>query len=178
MLAKITLAPGQIGYHDPVSNVHLTLANPTAVVPMSANTTALKEAVRAGTIMLLFGTLSATLDHKELREKEVLSFSKRMNLHRPVVNPNVTTVVKPVVIEEKIEEPELQKENVVLNETVPEETLISLNDVVIQTEPEEVKPEPEVHEEKPEPKKAAPRRRRSHKKEEQPVKEPEIPSEE
>lgn len=89
MLAKITLAPGQIGFHDALSNIHLTVANPTAVVPVGANTEHLKEAVKDGKILLLTGTLSSTLKHREVEPKESIQFAKRMNLHRPVVNQNV-----------------------------------------------------------------------------------------
>lgn len=89
MLAKITLAPGQIGFHDALSNIHLTVANPTAVVPVGANTEHLKEAVKDGKILLLTGTLSSTLKHREVKPKESIQFAKRMNLHRPVVNQNV-----------------------------------------------------------------------------------------
>lgn len=89
MLAKITLAPGQIGFHDALSNIHLTVANPTAVVPVGANTEHLKEAVKDGKILLLTGTLSSTLKHREIKPKESIQFAKRMNLHRPVVNQNV-----------------------------------------------------------------------------------------
>lgn len=89
MLAKITLAPGQIGFHDTLSNIHLTVANPTAVVPVGANTEHLKEAVKDGKILLLTGTLSSTLKHREVKPKESIQFAKRMNLHRPVVNQNV-----------------------------------------------------------------------------------------
>lgn len=89
MLAKITLAPGQIGFHDALSNIHLTVANPTAVVPVGANTEHLKEAVKDGKILLLTGTLSSTLKHREVKPKESIQFAKRMNLRRPVVNQNV-----------------------------------------------------------------------------------------
>lgn len=89
MLAKITLAPGQIGFHDALSNIHLTVANPTAVVPVGANTEHLKEAVKDGKILLLTGTLSSTLKHREIKSKESIKFAKRMNLRRPVVNQNV-----------------------------------------------------------------------------------------
>lgn len=89
MLAKITLAPGQIGFHDALSNIHLTVANPTAVVPVGANTEHLKEAVKDGKILLLTGTLSSTLKHREVKQKESIQFAKRMNLRRPVVNQNV-----------------------------------------------------------------------------------------
>ena len=89
MLAKITLAPGQIGFHDALSNIHLTVANPTAVVPVGANTEHLKEAVKDGKILLLTGTLSSILKHREVKPKESIQFAKRMNLHRPVVNQNV-----------------------------------------------------------------------------------------
>ena len=89
MLAKITLAPGQIGFHDALSNIHLTVTNPTAVVPVSANTEHLKEAVKDGKILLLTGTLSSILKHREVKPKESIQFAKRMNLYRPVVNQNV-----------------------------------------------------------------------------------------
>ena len=109
MLAKITLAPGQIGFHDALSNIHLTVANPTAVVPVGANTEHLKEAVKDGKILLLTGTLSSTLKHREVKPKESIQFAKRMNLHRPVVNQNVVDSRQKKVETSKVK-PEVKKE--------------------------------------------------------------------
>lgn len=112
MLAKITLAPGQIGYHDALSNVHLTLAEPTAVVPTGANTTHLKKAVKDGKILLISGTLSSTVNHRELKQKEVAAFTKHVGgIKRPVINQNVVNARKEaakkaeVKLEKKVETP-------------------------------------------------------------------------
>ena len=92
MLAKIMLAPGQIGFHDALTNVHLTVSNPYAVVFPEMNTTYLKEAVKKGQIVLVCGTLTSIVNHKELNEKEekeLLKFLKQQKLKHPTLNQNV-----------------------------------------------------------------------------------------
>ena len=110
MLAKITLAPGQIGYHDALSNVHLTLAEPTAVVPTGANTTHLKKAVKDGKILLISGTLSSTVNHRELKQKEVAAFTKRVGIKRPVINQNVVHARKEAIKKEETPKVEVKEE--------------------------------------------------------------------
>lgn len=56
-IAKICLAPGNIGFYDPLSRIHLTLGAPTAYVPSGTNCASLRRNVRNGVIRLLEGTL-------------------------------------------------------------------------------------------------------------------------
>lgn len=56
-IATIKLAPGQVGFYDPLSRIHLTLGNPTATVYSGTNCAALRRNVKAGILRILDGTL-------------------------------------------------------------------------------------------------------------------------
>lgn len=57
VIATIKLAPGQVGFYDPLSRIHLTLGNPTATVYSGTNCATLRRNVKAGIIRILDGTL-------------------------------------------------------------------------------------------------------------------------
>ena len=61
MIARITLAPGQIGYYDEVSQIRLTAGSPSADITPGVNTTQLRHDVHAGKIRLVYGTLTPTV---------------------------------------------------------------------------------------------------------------------
>lgn len=57
VIGVIRLAPGQVGYYDELTGIHLTLRRPQAEVYNYMNTVALIRAVRAKIIVLVSGTL-------------------------------------------------------------------------------------------------------------------------
>lgn len=57
VIATIKLAPGQVGFYDPLSRIHLTLGNPVATVYSGTNCAALRRNVKSGIIRILDGTL-------------------------------------------------------------------------------------------------------------------------
>lgn len=68
-IAVIALAPGQCGFHDSISGIRLSLAEKEAKVTAGMNTTGLVEAVKAGKITVVSGSLgSETFMHKEATE--------------------------------------------------------------------------------------------------------------
>ena len=60
-IAKIRLAPGKVGFYDPLSNIHLTLGSPEAYVPSGTNCAALRRNFRNGLIELKEGTLGGDI---------------------------------------------------------------------------------------------------------------------
>lgn len=56
-IAKIKLAPGRVGFYDPLSRIHLTLGSPYAYVKSGTNCSALRRNVRNGLITIEEGTL-------------------------------------------------------------------------------------------------------------------------
>lgn len=60
----ITLAPGQAGFYDELTGVHLNLSNKEARILSSANTMGLVKAVKAGKILVVSGSLGLeTIDY-------------------------------------------------------------------------------------------------------------------
>ena len=56
-IAKIRLNPGNVGFYDEVSRIHLTLGRPEALVPSGTNCANLRRGVKAGTISVVEGSL-------------------------------------------------------------------------------------------------------------------------
>lgn len=71
MVAQITLASGQLGFYDEISNIRLTPSNPTKSIAYGTNTLGLKKAVEEGKIILLNGTLDTIVHHHVSKARPV-----------------------------------------------------------------------------------------------------------
>lgn len=71
MVAQITLASGQLGFYDEISNIRLTPSNPTRSIAYGTNTLGLKKAVEEGKIILLNGTLDTIIRHHVSKARPV-----------------------------------------------------------------------------------------------------------
>lgn len=60
VIATVRLAPGQVGFYDDLTRIHLTIQNPEKHVLSGHNTTNLKTAVRSKRLLLLNGSLDAS----------------------------------------------------------------------------------------------------------------------
>lgn len=56
-IAEIRLAPGQVGFYDELTNIHLTLSRPFATVYQGMNTSRLQQSVNSGRLILVQGSL-------------------------------------------------------------------------------------------------------------------------
>nr|DAX45879.1 MAG TPA: hypothetical protein [Caudoviricetes sp.] len=61
ILARIKLAPGRVGFYDPLSRIHLTLGRPHANVISGTNCANLRRNVKTGVLLLLDGTLGGDI---------------------------------------------------------------------------------------------------------------------
>lgn len=92
-IAVIALAPGQCGFHDSISGIRLSLAEKEAKVTAGMNTTGLVEAVKAGKITVVSGSLgSETFMHKEATEAipayyRIMAAQARWHNIKPSVEP-------------------------------------------------------------------------------------------
>lgn len=105
-IAKIRISAGNPGWYDPLTNIHLTITRPEALVYEGQNVSNIKLAVTHKTIYVVDG---------ELEPKVIIQ--------EPVVQEEVREVVKPA-IEEKIEKEvkvEEPQEEVVEEEVIEEE---------------------------------------------------------
>lgn len=57
-IAKVKLSPGEVGFFDELTRIHLTIANPEAVVYKDMNTENIKVSVASGRLILTGGTLT------------------------------------------------------------------------------------------------------------------------
>jgi hypothetical protein len=57
VIGIVRLAPGQVGYFDDLTRIHLTIASPEKPVVSGMNTNNLKRAVKSGRILLVNGSL-------------------------------------------------------------------------------------------------------------------------
>ena len=56
-IAVIRLAPGQVGYYDELSRIHLTIGNPERAVYAGTNCSQLRKSVKSGRLRLISGSL-------------------------------------------------------------------------------------------------------------------------
>lgn len=62
IIAVVKLSRNKIGYYDPLTRIHLTIADPTAEVTSDLNVSNLKEALKYGVIQVTKGDLDGETD--------------------------------------------------------------------------------------------------------------------
>ena len=142
IIAKIKLNPGNGGYFDPISRIHLTHGNPFADVLAGTNTTGLKKAVWNRRISLISGSLGPI----EPPFKLVKDASGRM-----VLVPNNTEnkkqeevkVEKPKKEELKVEEVKEEIVEEVKEEKVEEPVVEETKEEIVEETAEEIVEEAE-----------------------------------
>lgn len=68
-IAKIKLAPGNVGWYDSLTNIVLTKAKPEAIVYSGKNIINIKKAIKEGKVLLQEGSLSS-YQNKATEEKK------------------------------------------------------------------------------------------------------------
>ena len=139
IIATIALAPGRVGFFDPLSSIHLTLGNPTAHVYSGTNCANLRRNVKCGILRLLDGTLGA-----EVPPFKIVEVNGQLKLAS-----NAAAEMKPVYAEEKadekvpekVEEAKAEKPAAPAKEDEPAETEAKAPEKVEEQveEPKEVK---------------------------------------
>lgn len=112
IIATIKLGRGQVGFYDPISRIHLTLAKPDATVYSGTNCAALRRAVKNGTLIVTSGTLGKEIPQFKLVKNDsgrVVLVSNAAEENKPVVKEEEAPKVAPVV-EEKA--PVIEKEEI------------------------------------------------------------------
>ena len=79
VIAEIKLAPGQVGFYDPLTNIHLTITYPFGTVYSGMNTTNLLRSVKSKRLVLLSGSLSPTIIKKDVDTQKVTYSAKASN---------------------------------------------------------------------------------------------------
>ena len=132
-IAKIRIAAGNPGWYDSLTNIHLTIARPTAFVYEGQNVTNVKNAIRHRIVSLIEGDLEPiSSEIKETPEVEEV----RDVIETPVVKeqqqPKKQKVVKKETVKEEVvkqeeqpkqEEVKEQQQEVKAEEVVKEEVV-------------------------------------------------------
>lgn len=130
VIAIIKLAPGEVGYYDELSKIHLTISRPKANVYDYMNTSRLLRSVKSKTLILVAGSLVPV--NKEKKEvEEVIAVKEETVEIPPVVVP--ATPAEPIVIEE------VKAEEVVVEETAKVEEVVEEPVVEKAAEPKKEK---------------------------------------
>ncbi len=137
IIATIKLAPGQVGFYDPLSRIHLTLGNPTATVYSGTNCAALRRNVKAGIIRILDGTLG-----NDVAPFKIVKVGDKYKLASNSVEEN-----KPVYAEEAAPKKEEAKEQVAVEITPVITPEVKEEAVAAAEEPSEEAVEAPVEEE-------------------------------
>lgn len=113
IIATIKLAPGQVGYYDEYSKIHLTIAHPETAIYSGTNCAQIRRSIKAGRIILTSGTLGAEVAPVRIIKTPtgVKIVSNKDAEHAPIV-ANVTPVAEETVdltkeIKEAASEPEV-----------------------------------------------------------------------
>lgn len=106
-IAKIRINAGNPGWYDPLTNIHLTITRPEALVYEGSNTTNIKRSISHGLIHILEGSLEEQTDNTEIEAKQEIVKEVRE------VNPQVETKTEEVItetVEEKVVVEETEEE--------------------------------------------------------------------
>ena len=127
IIAKIGLTRGQVGFYDPLTNIHLTITKPFADIYQGMNTSRIRASIKSGRLKLVSGCL----DPIELKEDNT-------------TQPKATTDKK---VETKQKVKEAKEEVVVAKEEIKQEKVIEETPVITEVKEEvveEIKQETEV----------------------------------
>lgn len=128
-IARIRINAGNPGWYDPLTNIHLTISRPEAMVFEGSNTTNIKKGVAHKLVCVVDGDLDVNTVSVETKEEIVKS---------------VREVAQPIEQAQVIETKEPVKEEVKVEETIVEPVEEKIEEAVEATE--EVTEEPVVEE--------------------------------
>lgn len=128
-IARIKINPGNPGWYDPLTNIHLTITRPEAIVFEGANTTNIKKGVDFKLVSVIDGSLdvnsTSVYTTKEVvtKVREVVPQPEKQVEVKEEIKPVETIteeVIEEVKVEETIAEPVEEKVEETITETVEE----------------------------------------------------------
>lgn len=145
VIAKVKLNPGQGGYFDPITRIHLTHADPEKEIYAGMNTEGLKTAIRNKRISLISGSLGDFTPPFKL--------VKQANGKIVLVMNNQKKVVQPAVNKKQVESKPSVKEEIPVNDkeipvTIPDKQIVEITEPVTVEQPV-VEEQPTVEEQLP-----------------------------
>lgn len=130
IIAEVKLSPGEVGYYDDYSRIHLTQKNPVATIKAGTNCTQLKRSVKSGRLLLIRGSFDAPINENKVVEEKAAE----------------------QLVEKVVKQEEQPKQEMVVEEVVEQEEIAAEEQQVVKEQPAEEVVEPaqeEQVEEKP-----------------------------
>lgn len=124
-IAKIRINAGNPGWYDSLTNIHLTITRPEALVYEGSNTTNIKRAVSFGLVHVTEGSLD--------EEVKIETIAVKKEVVREVA-PQVEVKTEEVVTEE-VKPVEVQEEKAQAEEVQAEETQEVAKEEVVEEKP-------------------------------------------
>lgn len=113
-IAKIRINAGNPGWYDSLTNIHLTITRPEALVYEGSNTTNIKKAVSFGLVHVTEGSLDEesvkTVETKSVKEEVVREVAPQVEVKTEEVVTETVEEVKETIVEESTEEIEQTEE--------------------------------------------------------------------
>lgn len=106
--AKVRLATGNVGWYDPLTNIHLTIQRPEGIVYEGMNTSNLKKGVMYKTITVTDGSLSEPSE-TVIPTNFTEVAKKAKSVEKEIIN-ETKEEVKEIVVEETKELEEVAEE--------------------------------------------------------------------
>ena len=107
-IAKIRINAGNPGWYDSLTNIHLTITRPEALVYEGSNTTNIKKAVSFGLVHVTEGSLDEesvkTVETKSVKEEIVREVAPQVEVKTEEVVTETVEEVKETIVEETKEE--------------------------------------------------------------------------
>lgn len=117
-IAKIRISAGNPGWYDPLTNIHLTITRPEALVYEGQNVSNIKNAINYKLVHVVEGDLDLTV-----REAKAVTEEVREVIVQPVEEVKTKAIEKEEVkaVEEEVKTEEASEEVEVVAEEVVEE---------------------------------------------------------
>lgn len=107
VIGIIKLAPGEVGFYDEISKIHLTMSRPKAEVYDYMNTTKLIRAVRSKVLILVAGSLNAARTlNEEAPVAKLKEVSAQVVKEEKVVKetiPQVAMFAEEIIVPEEVQ---------------------------------------------------------------------------
>lgn len=149
IIATVRLAPGNVGYYDPITGIHLTITSPDREIYRDMNTTNLRRSVKMGVLQLVHGSLVEQEKPVEIKAEPVaiapvtqeveqmIAVKEEEQIAEDILVPTEVVVEEVQAIAEEVVVEQLPVEEVVIEEAVSEE--IATEEIVAEESAEEAK---------------------------------------
>lgn len=107
-IARIRISAGNPGWYDPLTNIHLTIARPEALVYEGSNVTNIKQGIAYKLVNVVEGSLEKPVAINEEVREVIPQEIETVKEEEPIVEEKIEETSEPVIeetTEEVVEEP-------------------------------------------------------------------------